>query len=239
MKTLIAFLKNNLKYIPMEDLKDIRLYLKNYFSSIETKELCQPYLGDFIYKISKKNRFTNALELGLATGTSAIYLLESVSGEVSSIDFAQEADWNNVGINLIRNYKYANRHRFLSGKTEIILPDLYNKNETFDLIFLDGWKTFDHLAVDLFYCIRLLNKNGMIIFDDTNMKSVKKIINMMCSHYDCKEINYYEINETFKNRVYSILTKRSFERPFRAFVFKENFRNAACVQHYDFFKNFN
>ena len=51
-----------------------------------------------------------------------------------------------------------------------------NIDDQFDLIFIDGWHTFDNVMVDIFYSINLLKPGGYIILDDADFPSVGKAI---------------------------------------------------------------
>jgi predicted O-methyltransferase YrrM len=46
---------------------------------------------------------------------------------------------------------------------------LLERNEKFDLAFIDGWHTFDHTLLDAFLSYRMLNIGGLLIIDDVQM----------------------------------------------------------------------
>ena len=48
--------------------------------------------------------------------------------------------------------------------------------ETFDLGFIDGYHTFDHTLIDFFYLNRMIRVGGMIVIDDANFPSIRKLI---------------------------------------------------------------
>lgn len=57
------------------------------------------------------------------------------------------------------------------------LPTLVeNEAGTFDMVFIDGWHTFDHTLVDLFYANRLIKVGGYIVIDDCLWASVAKAV---------------------------------------------------------------
>jgi predicted O-methyltransferase YrrM len=49
---------------------------------------------------------------------------------------------------------------------------LRKQPESFDLIFIDGWHTFDQTMLDMFYANRLVRMGGYILVDDCNWESV-------------------------------------------------------------------
>ena len=44
---------------------------------------------------------------------------------------------------------------------------------------IDGWHTFDHTLVDFFYVDLLLDIDGLIFFDDTEMPSTSRVISFI------------------------------------------------------------
>jgi hypothetical protein len=61
----------------------------------------------------------------------------------------------------------------IESPSELALPELLRSSpEGFDFVFIDGWHTFDHTVLDLFYASRLLRVGGYVVVDDCNMKSV-------------------------------------------------------------------
>ena len=62
---------------------------------------------------------------------------------------------------------------FIDKKSSDAFPNI---DDQFDLIFIDGWHTFDNVMVDIFYSINLLKPGGYIILDDADFPSVGKAI---------------------------------------------------------------
>jgi predicted O-methyltransferase YrrM len=54
---------------------------------------------------------------------------------------------------------------------------------SFDMIFIDGWHTFDYTLVDFFYANLLLKINGIIIIDDALHNGVKKCVDYLTTNY--------------------------------------------------------
>jgi hypothetical protein len=47
---------------------------------------------------------------------------------------------------------------------------------------VDGWHTFDHTLLDFFYINRMLNVNGVVVFDDADMPAVRKCVRYIASY---------------------------------------------------------
>ena len=55
------------------------------------------------------------------------------------------------------------------------LPKLLARNDKIDFAFLDGQHTFDYVLVDFFYVDKILSVGGIIVFDDLQYPSVRKV----------------------------------------------------------------
>jgi predicted O-methyltransferase YrrM len=71
--------------------------------------------------------------------------------------------------------------------SEIALPQLLRDGAEFDLVFIDGWHTFDQTLVDLYYANRLIKPGGYIVLDDADWLAVAKAISYFAA-YPCFEI---------------------------------------------------
>jgi hypothetical protein len=89
--------------------------------------------------------------------------------------------------------------------SEYALPRLAkDAPSSFDLVFVDGFHTFDHTLIDLFYATKLLRIGGYLIVDDAHWPSVGKVV------------RYYELCPCFR-RVTSTKTLPK-ERGIKLFI---------------------
>ncbi len=105
-----------------------------------------------------------------------------------------------------------NNFKIIYDSSENTLPNLEDK---FDLIFIDGWHTFDQVMLDIYYSIKLVKKDAFIVIDDADSKSVGKAI------------SYYEklpsvINENFFNRDHKNLSFKRKLANITKYILKEN-----------------
>ena len=63
------------------------------------------------------------------------------------------------------------------------MPRLLNNNKKYDLIFIDGFHTFDYTLLDFFYADLLLNIDGYIIIDDIKHPGVRKCYDYIKTNY--------------------------------------------------------
>jgi predicted O-methyltransferase YrrM len=137
--------------------------------------------GKFLYEIIRSDTAVmRTLEVGCAYGISSLNICSAMRDRPGSkhtiIDPFQKSWWKSVGVTNLRRADLSN-FDLLEKKSEFALPILLSEGEEqFDLIFLDGWHTFDHTMTDAFYASRLLKIGGYLVFDDAHWRSVTKVI---------------------------------------------------------------
>ena len=104
------------------------------------------------------------LEIGSYEGMSLLYVLERYkNSKVTSIDL-----WNDYDIELSFNKNINNYSNLIKIKSDsiIALRELNKKNKKFDYIYIDGLHEGTHVIVDAIEAFKLLDINGIMIFDD-------------------------------------------------------------------------
>lgn len=140
-----------------------------------------PTEGDFLHRlISSDKSIVKTLEVGCAYGLSSLHICEALRNRPGAshviIDPNQMDAWHDIGA---LNLKKAQIDFFkvLYEPSELALPDLLRSQpESFDLIFIDGWHTFDQTMLDIFYANRLIRVGGYIVVDDCSWRSVSAAI---------------------------------------------------------------
>jgi len=165
--------------------EDYGFILGDYFytksSSINIKECV------FIYYLAKLSNACKIMEIGCATGLSGMifaYYLSNTNkkNDLVSIDPFQKEQWDNTGhlniINLIKKYGAEDRikHIVIPKLSHPALDDMIKEKKRFDLIFIDGGHDYETVKGDYERSDKILNKGGIIIFDDVLHKEVKKFI---------------------------------------------------------------
>jgi predicted O-methyltransferase YrrM len=150
-----------------------------------------PEEGEFLFSIIDNDAtIRKTLEVGCAYGLSSLNICAALQDRAGAshtiIDPSQNSVWDGVGI---RNLETAQINFFSLVETgsEFALPRLLETNEhEFDLIFIDGWHTFDHTLVDCFYATRLLRVGGVLAIDDVYFASVSAVVDFL-RNYPCYE----------------------------------------------------
>jgi predicted O-methyltransferase YrrM len=160
-----------------------RVYLNKKI--IKVHSIIKEEEGKYIDKILKHNNLKKCLEVGMAFGISAFYILSNKNTNLISIDPFQSTQWGNNGKKLLKEFGFNKRHKCIERKSYEVLPELLKKRgeASFDFIFIDGWHTFDYTLVDFFYANLLLEINGFIVIDDVLHAGVKSCISYLNSNY--------------------------------------------------------
>ena len=170
---------------------------------------CPPDEGDLLHTLAGETPAGRALEIGCATGSTSIYMLSAMpEGHLTSIDFAH-GDHGRSGEQLIARGGFASRHTLVERNSIEALPEMFLAGDRYDLIFLDGWKTFDHLWVDTFYCAKMLKVGGYMVFDDARMPATRKAISLLKSHYGFEPLDGYARIGGTALRIWHALISRS------------------------------
>jgi predicted O-methyltransferase YrrM len=143
--------------------------------------------GEFILQLIRSDpNIRKTLEIGCAYGLSSLYICSALSERNSAkhiiVDPKQHKDWHGIGIANLQKADFG-FFELIEKPSEFVLPDIaQNESGTFDLVFIDGWHTFDHTLLDLFYANRLIKVGGYIVVDDCNWSSVAKAVSYILKY---------------------------------------------------------
>ena len=189
----INYMYSYLKYINIDKStmnifykKIINILKRNFIDNkiLKIHSSIKEIEGKYIAKTIATNNFKKCIEIGMAFGISAFYILSNENTELISIDPFQKIQWNNNGIKLLKEFNFDTRHKCMYSKSYEALPELLKKSEVkFDFIFIDGWHTFDYTLIDFFYADKLLKVGGIIIIDDALHKGVEKSVKYISTNY--------------------------------------------------------
>lgn len=169
--------------------------------------------GDFIFQIIKNDKkVTKTLEVGCGYGISSLFICSALQDRKNAkhlvIDPLQHTEYNGIGIFNLKK-SGCNFFEFIEEPSEYFLPGLAKtQQETIDFIFIDGWHTFDHTLVDLFYANRLLKIGGYVVVDDCRLAPVSKAVNYF-SKYPAYKIHLQTSNTnlSLKARLSRIISR--------------------------------
>lgn len=157
----------------------------------------------------------------MATGTSSLAILENlpVGGRLTSIDPFQSTEWAGEGLRNIEAGGFNAAHTLIEEPDFLALPRLVRAGRQFDLIFIDGWHSFEYVMLDMFYGDLLLRQGGVMGFDDCGMAAVRKALRFLKTHRPYEELDVgplrYTASSTLKTAVRMALRRSVQNRWFR------------------------
>ncbi|MHC4269568.1 MAG: class I SAM-dependent methyltransferase [Planctomycetota bacterium] len=189
--------------------------------------------GELLLDLIKGDtRIRKTLEVGCAYGLSSLFICSALSerkGKVRHIivDPFQYKHWHGIGI---LNLKRAGIDFFdlVQEPSEFALPKLAQyESETFDMVFIDGFHTFDHTLLDIFYANRLIRVGGYIVVDDCGWPSIAKAISYI--------LNYpaYQLWSQVRQNVSDVSLKRKLAKMVATIIPKPIWGNVLPLKVYN------
>jgi predicted O-methyltransferase YrrM len=127
-----------------------------------------------------------ALEIGMANATSSVVICAAMAdrrnSRLISIDPYQSTEYKNQGLANIARAGFTGQHQLIEEPNYLALPRLLREGRRFGFIFIDGWHSFDHAMLDIFYADLLLNDGGVLALHDTDWPTVHKAVRFLETH---------------------------------------------------------
>ncbi len=147
----------------------------NLAHNIDTDE-CR-FIADII---QRDPAISKTLEVGCAYGIGSLVICWETQSRPGAhhlaLDPFQKAFFKNCGIAHLQKAGLGH-FELLEEYSEFALPRLAQRDAgTYDLVFIDGWHTFDHTLLDMYYANRLLRVGGVMIVDDCTLPGVAKAV---------------------------------------------------------------
>ena len=130
--------------------------------------------ANFLQFLIKVNKFKSCLEVGMFTGYSSLSMALSLpkNGKIYIID--KDIETNKIALNFFKQANVHNKFSIETNNAIFSLKKLFKNKKKFDLILIDADK---EKYIEYFnYSIQLLNKNGLIIIDNTLWKG--EVVNL-------------------------------------------------------------
>lgn len=153
----------------------------------------------FLQNIISENKYSKSIEIGFAYGVSTLAITEAIfknNGKHIVIDkFQNSGGWNGNGLELIKKAGHEKNIEFYEQYCYEILPKLMLEGRKFDFAYIDSTKQFDWIFVNFFYLDKILEKDGIIVFDDVTFPGIRKVLRFISklphySIYSQHPINY-------------------------------------------------
>ena len=151
--------------------------------------------GSLLYAALMTSKFPTSLEIGLATGLSAMYMAQAhvdINGggddsirhicidptqrlpkdETSTVGL-QRGGWDSEGLQHLEQSKLGRVVAMLETESHRALPALHEAGWTFGVVFIDGMHLYDYILLDFFYADLMLPVGGILVLDDAWLPSVQ------------------------------------------------------------------
>jgi predicted O-methyltransferase YrrM len=136
-------------------------------------------------RLMEERQPKRTLEIGFAFGASALVLADAhrrlAHGSAchTAIDAWEVDGWDAIGLDNVEAAGWSGYLDLRNGLSAIELPKLMQDGRTFGLIYIDGSHEFDDVFVDACFCTRLLEPDGIMLFDDSSHPPVAKVLRLM------------------------------------------------------------
>lgn len=139
--------------------------------------------GMVLYNLIRDYKPKRSLEIGFAYGLSTLFICQALAengkGMHTAIDPNEDKAYKSIGLQNIKRADLGRFLRFYPEPSYKVLPDLTNQGEKFDFAFVDGNHHFDYVISDFLYIDKMLSINGLIVFDDLWMLSVRTAVSFI------------------------------------------------------------
>lgn len=181
--------------------------------------------GLFLQEIFEEVKPTKSLEIGLAYGISAMFILEmhkKYNNKDKAHTIVEPYPWSGIaeyniekaGLTNLANYKYET--------SDNVVPRMYYEGERIQFAYVDTTKVFDVVLTDFYFIDKILDVNGVVIFDDCggSCPGIQRVARFVASlpHYEVyKTIGKVEL--TSKRQ----MAQNAVEKMIDAIPFKDKF----------------
>lgn len=142
-----------------------------------------------------------SIEIGLAYGFSTTQFLwamrEGNYGHHVAIDPYQYQDWHGIGATRAKLLGMEERFSLIERRSAIALGQLADTETQAGFIFIDGAHRFDDVLVDYYLADMICPLGGVIVFDDTWMPSIRKVIRFI----EANRCDYKRLSNRISNAI--------------------------------------
>jgi predicted O-methyltransferase YrrM len=167
--------------------------------------------AEVLHRVVLQERPTLCLQVGFAFGVSALAILTGLLeaegrldrrarrrlpwrratavSRLVSIDMNQKTWFGNAGVAALRRAGVEDRHELIEKRSQFVLPALAENGLEIDFAYLDAKHTFDTTLLDFWYIDRMLQSGGVVVFNDTDLPAVDRVIRFVQTHRSYRELD--------------------------------------------------
>lgn len=154
-------------------------FIEHNGQNLKNAHRSEDQLCDTVSGLIATRGYRQVLEIGTLFGYSTLHFAEAVAlngGGVTTIDMrVKSRKWitgeiveniHEFAISSARESGLESVITFISGRSDVAMPNLTIEKRQFDLIFIDGSHSKHIVTLDLINAFNLLSEDGLIILDD-------------------------------------------------------------------------
>jgi predicted O-methyltransferase YrrM len=143
--------------------------------------------GSVLAAIHNNIKPSLSIEIGLAYGFSALFVLDSMFennyGKHVAIDPYEVTDWHGIGLQSIHNLKFDEKFEWQEAMSIDALNTMRREGVRAQYIYIDGHHTFDAALIDFCCSDKILDTGGVIILDDMCLPSIKTVVSFIKNNF--------------------------------------------------------
>ena len=177
---------------------------------------------ELLYRQVSATRARHAVEVGMAFGISTLCLCDALCRNtpfqterphlVVMDPFQHGSIWHGVGLKQVRAAGFGDIVEFHERPSCAVLPDLAAKEYRIQFAFIDGSHAFDDALIDFFYVDQMLERGGIIVFDDVALQPVNAVLRFVLANRQYELIEVLELPRTGLGNRAKRLVKRFLRR---------------------------
>ena len=167
--------------------KEIKRYKKENINYLKNKKITHDYFSPHTFNfisVIKNKSINNLLEIGSFEGNSSMFFARYLKDtKIYCVDnWVGTEEYNNLNFKTLENNFDENLREFKNIIKKKCTSDEFflNNNLSFDLIYIDGYHKAQQVLKDFKNAWKVLNKGGILIFDDFIWKFFDKIEDNPC-----------------------------------------------------------
>jgi len=133
-----------------------------------------------LYQVVCREQPSVSLEVGMAFGLSTLAicqgLIETGGNQHIVMDPYQESDYQGTALRHLERAGLRHLADFYLESSHEVLPRLEAAGTCVDFAFVDGIHLVDYTMVEFFYIDRMLRRGGLLVFDDLQLPSIRKVV---------------------------------------------------------------
>lgn len=107
----------------------------------------------------------------------------------------------------------ADNIEYITAKSAEVLPELIFQGQQVEMALIAGWRTFDYAFADFFYIDKLLSNGGILIIDNADKPSTRKLCHFIVSNLPYQFVSNLEQKDR-RPLIEQIVTRHLHRLPF-------------------------